>query len=305
MVDSKLAAGAGAVAGLGAGVAAGPGSGAGPSANARFVEGTIHYTAAMSVRPRYYANDSSRDVLALEPRTVRIEDARARASASAPSLASEGIALVRHRSAVSDFRNGQEVAALHPSEIERLVLEVSGADAVAVNGTGVLRFGEKSADSGRLNNSRPARFIHIDCSDATAAAFAERSRPKADARRIRRFAHYNVWRTFSPPPQDVPLAMCDARTVEPKDLVLADAVFDVAGQPEWSFEGLVVRYSPRHRWLYFSGMTRDEALVFKTNDSSPDEPSQVPHSAFDDPTCPPSVPPRSSIEMRATAYWYA
>ncbi|MGB6450562.1 MAG: CmcJ/NvfI family oxidoreductase [Steroidobacteraceae bacterium] len=272
-------------------------------AGAHSVEGSINYTAAMSVRPRYYANDSSRDVLTLDPRTVRIEDVRA--SAAAPALGCEGVALVRHRSAVSDFRNGQEVAALHPAEIERLMLELSGADAVVVNGTGVLRFGEKSADSGRLNNSRPARFIHIDCSDATAAAFAERSRPKGNARSVRRFAHYNIWRTFSPPPQDVPLAMCDARTVEPRDLVPADAVFDVAGQPEWSFEGLVVRHNPRHRWLYYSSMTRDEVIVFKTNDSSADEPSQVPHSAFDDPTCPPGVPPRASIEMRAAAYWYA
>ncbi len=289
MVDSKLAAATGGTAGRGAG--------------GRFVEGMVNYTAEMPVRPRYHANDSSRDVLTLDPRRVSIEDARARATPT--SLASEGIALVRHQSAVSDFRNGEEVGALHPAEIERLVLEVSGADAVVVNGTGVLRFGERSTDSGRLNNSRPARFIHIDCSDATAAAFAERSRPKGDPRRVRRFAHYNVWRTFSPPPQDVPLAMCDARTVEPRDLVPADAVFDVKGQPEWSFEGLVVRYSPKHRWVYYSGMTRDEVLVFKTNDSSADEPSQVPHSAFDDPTCPPNVPPRSSIEMRAAAYWYA
>ena len=272
-------------------------------ARARFVEGTVNYTAAMSVRPRYHANDSSRDVLTLDPRLVRIEDARARPLPT--SLACEGIALVRHRSAVADFRNGQEVAAVHPPEIERLILELSGAAAVVVNGTGVLRFGEKSADCGRLNNSRPARFIHIDCSDATAAAFAERSRPKGDSRRVRRFAHYNIWRTFSPPPQDVPLAMCDARTVQSQDLVPADAVFDVPGQPEWSFEGLVVRYNPRHHWIYYSSMNRDEVLVFKTNDSSADEPSQVPHSAFDDPTCPANVPPRSSIEMRAAAYWYA
>ncbi len=269
----------------------------------RFVEGLVNYTAAMSVRPRYHANDTSRDVLTLDPRAVRIEDVRARASP--PSLAREGIALVRHRSGVADFRNGEEVAARYPPEIERLILDLSGADAVVVNGAGILRFGERSADSGRLNNSRPARFIHIDCSDATAAAFAERSRPKGDPRPLRRFAHYNIWRVFSPPPQDVPLAVCDARSVEPRDLVPADAVFDVVGQPEWSFEGLVVRYNPEHRWLYYSDMTREEALVFKTNDSSPHEPSQVPHSAFDDPACPPGVPPRSSIEMRAAAYWYA
>lgn len=268
----------------------------------RLVEGVVNYTAEMAVRPRYHANDSSRDVLVLDPRRVQIEDARS--SAAAPTLAREGITIVPHASRIGDFRDAAEVAARHPAEIEQLILELSGADAVSVTGAGVLRFGEKSPDSGRLNNSRPARFIHIDCSDATAAAFAQRARPQGNARPIRRFAHYNVWRTFSPPPQDVPLALCDARSVEPRDLVPADAVFDVAGQPEWSFEGLVVRFNPRHRWIYFSGMTREEVIVFKTNDSLRGEPSQVPHSAFDDPSCPSGVPPRCSIEMRACAYWF-
>jgi hypothetical protein len=274
----------------------------GPGQGPRFVEGVISYTAEMAVRPRYHANDTSRDVLALDPRKVRIENARA--SPQPPALEREGIALVPHRSEVADFRNPAEVGARHPPEIERLVLELSGADAVVVTGAGVLRFGEKSPESGKLNNSRPARFIHIDCSDATAAAFAERSKPRGESRPIRRFARYNVWRTFSPPPQDVPLTLCDARTVEPRDLVPADAVFDVAGQPEWSFEGLVVRFNPRHRWVYFPSMTRDEVIVFKTNDSAPGEPSQVPHSAFDDPTCPSGGLPRCSIEMRACAYWF-
>ncbi|MGH8221071.1 MAG: CmcJ/NvfI family oxidoreductase [Steroidobacteraceae bacterium] len=272
------------------------------SGSVRFVEGVVNYAGEMSARPRYHANDTSRDVLVLDPRHVQIEDARSRDVA--PTLAREGIAIVPHSSRIGDFREAGELAAHHPAEIEQLILELSGADAVSVTGTGVLRFGEKSPDSGRLNNSRPARFIHIDCSNTTAAGFAERSRPKGTARPIRRFAHYNVWRAFSPPPQDVPLALCDARSVEPRDLVPADAVFDVAGQPEWSFEGLVVRFNPRHRWLYFSRMTREEVIVFKTHDSSPDEPSQVPHSAFDDPSCPSGVSPRCSIEMRACAYWF-
>jgi hypothetical protein len=69
-------------------------------------------------------------------------------------------------------------------------------------------------------------------------------------------------------------------------------------------EGLVVRYNPRHRWSYFSNMTREEALVFKTNDSDPRQPHHVPHTAFNDPTCPGGVAPRASIEMRAIAYWF-
>ncbi len=269
----------------------------------RTVTGAVNYIAAMAERPRYYANDHSRDVLALDPRTVIIEDVRARPDA--PSLRREGYQLVSHRSSVDDFKNSAEVAAVYPGEIERLLLQVAGADRVVVGSPGVLRFGEKSADAGRLNNSLPARFIHVDISDATAKQFAERSAPREVGRPERRFAHFNVWRALSPPPQDVPLTVCDARSIAFADLMEADAIFDVAGSPEWSFEGWVVRYNPAHRWSYFSGMNREEALVFKTNDSDPGEPHCVPHCAFDDLSCPPGVPPRASIEMRAIAYWFA
>jgi hypothetical protein len=268
----------------------------------RTVEGRVHYTGAMAQRPRYYANDHSRDVLALEERTIRIDDARGQSAP--PCLEREGFALLRHCSAVTDFRDAQSAAGIYSAEIERLVAKLSGADRVVVTAPGVLRFSENSPDSGRLNNSLPARFIHIDISDPTAKIFADRSCPQDAAKPVRRFAHYNVWRVLSPPPQDVPLAVCDARTVSREDLMEADAVFDVPGKPEWSFEGLVVHYSRRHRWSYFSNMTRDEALVFKTNDSDPSQPHHVPHSAFNDPTCPAGVAPRASIEMRAIAYWF-
>jgi hypothetical protein len=273
-----------------------------PAGAARKVQGQVNYLAPMSERPRYYANDHSRDVLKLDPRTVEIEDARA--SAQPPSLDREGFQLVAHRSAVSSFRDAGEVARVHPAEIERLLLEVTGADRVVVSGTGVLRFGESSPDSGRFNNSYPARFIHIDISDRTARQFNERSRPKDVDRPVRRAVSYNVWRVISPPPQDIPLALCDARTVEAGDLVEADAVFDAPDAPEWSFEGWLVRYNPAHRWVYWSGMTRDEALVFVTNDLDPSRPHNVPHSAFDDPSCPKGAQPRASIEMRAIAYWF-
>jgi hypothetical protein len=268
----------------------------------RIVRGRVNYTAPMTARPRYHANDASRDVLVLDSREIEVRDARV--SASPPSLEREGFVLVRHTSAVSDFRDAAEVRAVHAVEIERLVASLSGADRAVVSSPGVLRFGERSPESGRLNNSRPARFVHVDVSASTAATFAERSRPKDDPRAIKRFAHYNVWRVLTPPPQDVPLTVCDARSVAAEDLVAADAVFDNPGQPEWSFEGLVVRFNPRHRWFYFSNMSPAEAIVFKTFDSEPSAPRHVPHSAFDDATCPADVPPRTSIEMRAIAYWF-
>jgi hypothetical protein len=262
----------------------------------RTVEAVVNYLGAMAERPRYHAQDHARDNLVLDPRKVRIADRRA----DPASLAQEGFELVPHRSTVADFRDEAGVARIHNREIEELLLSVTGADRVVVTGKGILRFGERSPDCGRLFNSLPARFIHIDISDATAREFAERSRP--DGMTLRRYAHYNVWRVISDPPQDVPLAVCDARSMAPDDLAFADAVFDMPGA-EWSFEGLLVRHNPTHRWSYFSGMTRHEALVFKTNDSDPSQPHHIAHSAFDDPSCSPGVAPRASIEMRAIAYW--
>jgi hypothetical protein len=198
----------------------------------------MNFIGAMSERPRYHANDSSLDVLNLEAHTVEIEDARARSVP--PSLEREGFAILAHASVVRDFRDAQEVTRVHIPEIRDLLQRLSGADDVVVSGPGVLRFAERSAP-----------------------------RPLSQARR---YAHYNVWRVLSPPPQDAPLAVCDIK----------DA-------PRWSFEGLVIRFNPAQRWSYFSAMTPREALVFKTCDSDAAQPHSV---------------PRSSVEMRAIAYWW-
>jgi hypothetical protein len=258
----------------------------------------IAYASRCISRPRYYANDHNRDILEIDPQLMPIMDARGICSA----VDVEGFALIPHVSAVRDFNDAAAVLEIHRAEITELVKSISGADAVQVNAPGILRFSEKSRRAGSLNNSMPARFAHIDITDGTAAGFAKASAP-AD-RLIRRHAHFNVWRAISAPPQDVPLAVCDARSVEPNDLIIADAVFDEPGKPEWSFEGWVVAHNPAHRWHWFSNLTRDEALVFKTNDSDPAFARYVPHVAFDHPTCPADAPARASIEMRAIAYWY-
>jgi hypothetical protein len=204
---------------------------------------------------------------------------------------------------VSDFRNAAEVARVYPSEVQKLMLELTGADAVVVTGPAILRFGERSSEAGSRDNSRAARLVHIDVSDTAAAQFARDAAPQ-DARPIRRCAQHNIWRTFSGPPQDVPLAVCDARTVAKADLIPADAMFDRDGKVRWSFEALLLRYSPAHRWCFFSDMTRDEVLVFKRHDTDAHEPHHVPHSAFSDPRVPAGGVPRASVEMRTIAYWF-
>ncbi|WP_428334796.1 CmcJ/NvfI family oxidoreductase [Novosphingobium sp.] len=259
----------------------------------------INYVARGGARMRYFANDSSRDTVVLDARPMDIDDA----VAGQAGLDREGFALVPHRSAVVDFADSAQVADVHPQEIADLITQITGADLVVVNGTGVRRFAERSAQSGALDNSRPVRFAHVDVSDSTAAQFSARSLPQGRPA-PRRAAHYNVWRALSAAPQDVPLALCDSRSVSPEDLLPADAIFDRDGVEVWSFEGLVVAHSPAHRWYWFRDLGRDEVIVFKTHDSDPARAHCVPHVAFDDPDCAADTPPRASIEMRAIAYWF-
>jgi hypothetical protein len=265
------------------------------------VPGKLGFSEPMSGRPKFHANDISRDVLNIVPRTVDIEDARGRTVP--PSLDVEGFCLRAHTSRMRNFRDPDELERVHAGEIRQLLLEVSGADHVNVNPRGVLRFGERSQESGALNNSRPARFVHVDVNDATALQFYARGRPD-NGREVIRSAQYNVWRVLTPPPQDVPLAICDARSLDAGDLIAADAIFDKDGAVAFSFEAWLLRHNPRQRWAFFSDMNPGEVLVFKTHDTESTVAHCVPHGAFDHPGCPAGVAPRSSIEMRGIAYWF-
>ena len=103
------------------------------------VIGKLGFSEPMAARPRFHANDISRDVLNVVPRAVEIEDCAHRPVA--PSLDAEGFCLVPHQSGVRDFRDRAEIERVHVEEIRQLLLAVSGADHVAVTSAGVLRFG--------------------------------------------------------------------------------------------------------------------------------------------------------------------
>lgn len=269
------------------------------------VTGALGFSEPLSgIRLKFHANDTTLDVINITQRDTVISDARA--LSPLPSLDAEGFTLVGHANAVYDFRDPEEIKNVHVNEIRDLILKTTGADDVEVRAPGVLRFGERSKDSGALNNSRPGRFVHIDISDKTAAEWNAKLTPP-DGKRIRRAAHINIWRVLTPPPQDVPLAVCDARSLSPDDIHVADAMFDDPDDSTKilrSFEGLAVRQSPSQRWWYYPNMRSDEVLVFKTNDTELGVAHAVSHGAFDDHLCPAGQEPRSSIKMRGVAMWY-
>jgi hypothetical protein len=232
----------------------------------------------------------------LDPRRVEIEDGRPRAAGF--RLDVHGFAFVEHRSAMRDFFDPAELERVYYPEVAALVKRVSGAARVVVFDH-TLRSGDEDERETRLVRA-PVRSVHND--------YTERSGPQRlrevlgeEAERLRagRFAIIQVWRAIDAPIRSHPLALADARTLAPADLIPAERRY-----PHRVGEIYQVRYNPAHRWYFFPAMTRDEALVFKVYDSVADGRARyTPHTSFEDPATPPDVPPRRSIEARTFAFF--
>jgi hypothetical protein len=161
----------------------------------------------------------------------------------------------------------------------------------------------------------PAGEAHVDFVRESAERLAkvtyERTFPKGKG--YSRFLSASVWRTFSPPPQDYPLAVCDSRSVAPEEglrntLIVVDKLPDEAamlgeipGEAD-APSATIFPYSPNHRWWYFSNMRADEVLMFKFYDSDHTVAWRTPHTAFHDPSFP-NARTRESIELRVFAYF--
>ncbi len=224
------------------------------------------------------------------------------------SLEREGFQHVRHASSISDLNRIEEDAATDQRYIEEmtvLLTGLTGASLVVMQGIGKKRYGPAAADRlAGLKNALPALYPHGDTTDGSAVELAERIMayvPGAELEDFSRWAHFNMWRPITPPPQDYPLALCDARSISVEDKELVVAHTEVRDMGDMVFDTTGYLYNPDHRWCYFSQMTPGEVLVFITHDSDPARPHQVAHTAFLDPTCPPGTPTRGSVEMRALA----
>ena len=220
------------------------------------------------------------------------------------SLDREGFVLVQHASKVEDFGLIEEDAAtdqIYNDEMAALLKQATGGVFAMMLGGGKKRFGESSTDKlAKLINAKPARYAHADNTDVSAqelfahvaAAAGGQLPPNA------RWALYNMWRAVSPPPQDFPLAVCDARSVADGDEVTVTAVTTSRGVGDLRHDTTSYTHNPQHRWHYYPDMTRDEVIVFKAHDSKEGVARRVPHTAFTDLTCPPSTPTRASVEAR-------
>ena len=232
------------------------------------------------------------------PERVAIRDARP--IAHELSLDKEGFLLRPHDTAVADFYDDDEVRHVYYPEVERLVREVTGAQKVVI------------FDHTRRNSNTPLGEGNVVAREAAASVpndYTEKSAPQrvrdlldpgeAEGRLERRYLEINVWRSIAGPVEAWPLAVCDARSIDPKDLVASERRY-----PGRVGEIYHVAYNPRHRWFYFPRMRRDEVLFIKCFDSAKDGRARLSvHTAFEDPMTRKDAPPRESIEVRTFAFF--
>jgi hypothetical protein len=269
------------------------------------VSATLNYLAPGSARNRLYvAPGGHMTTTQYAPRRVRIANGRPHCDDF--GLDRSGFTLLDHRSAVADLGDAAELDRVYVNEAADLVRQVTGADEVVSLGWVIRR---SAAD--KRGAQPPAPDVHVDMhpgrADARLTATAPGGRP------FRRAIMTSLWRAFSPPPQDWPLAILDYRSVEdaegePNLLLFVDSLPDPDNvpdidDPDSQPAGSIFAYRPAHRWWYFPDMHAGEALLFKLHDTDHSVAWRAPHTAFHDEDAP-GAHPRESIEIRTIAFFY-
>lgn len=272
----------------------------------------------------------------LEPRQMQVHDARR----VDHTLARNGFELLERplTDPALDFLNHDQVIHNYYPQCAQVVREASGASVVVAFDHNV-RSATGKASKKRIEGGQqvqgPANVVHGDYTLTSAPQrLRELARPPGandslhqmladgqsllDADAVERalttgrFAIINVWRNIADEPVEThPLALCDAASVRPEDLV----VFEIHYRDRVG-ENYFAKHANGHQWHFYPELTRDEALLIKQWDSAGElarssgaardqnEPCTFSfHSAFDDLSIRPDAPDRWSIEVRCIALY--
>lgn len=266
------------------------------------LEAELNYLQTGAARPVFYADQPPPGMPryggATAVQRLPIRDARVDARRGEFSLDRSGFELRKHASLVRDFSDETLIKTVYYPEAEELLKQASGAVKVVIFDHTV----RNSADRARGATERePVMRVHNDqTSDSGPRRVRDHLSPdEAEFRLKHRFAIINLWRPIDHPVETAPLALCDARTVTPQDLVATDLVYPDKVGEVYSFT-----YNPQHRWYYYPRQQPDEVLLLKIYDSRTDGTARLTaHTAFDDLTAPPDAIPRRSIELRTLVFF--
>ncbi len=205
--------------------------------------------------------------------------------------------LRRHETAVSDLHDDEALERVYDPEIEALLREATGADRVAVFDR-TRRTDEEEPAAARARLREPATRVHVDYTEVSGPRRAGDVLGAEEVERVLggggRIVQINVWRPITGPVERSPLALAEAGSVQPEELIATDQVF-----PDRVGEIYQVAYGAGQRWYWAPRMEREEVLLIKGWDSVDDGRARfTPHGAFRVPDERPDAPARESIEVR-------
>ena len=264
------------------------------------IEATLNYLQDTGVMPSVFTGGPGSTVVRAaspsDPHRVTMHNGRLEADGF--TLDRNGFRFVRHDTKVVDFDDADELRRIYYPEMEALVKAETGAKRVVVFDHTLRTADEDDRQARKLREV--VQRVHNDYTEWSGQQRVRDLLPdEAEELLKRRFAIVQVWRPIRHPVETFPLAICDARSVAPDDLVISERRY-----PNRIGQTYAVTYNPDHRWYWFPLMRREEALVFKVYDSLQDgRACFTAHTAFDDPTAPAGARPRESIEIRTLAFF--
>ena len=288
-------------------------------------------------------SDSGSQGVDLETMQMPVHDARCLGGSERRTLSKNGFEMLAHPLANPDIDfldQAQVVCDYYPQCVE-IVREASGASHVVAFDHNIRSAAGKKSKRRIEGGQQVQGPVHVVHGDYTLTSAPQRLRDLAapptandtlhtllsdgklllDSAAVElalssgRFAIINLWRNIMEEPvATLPLALCDAESVKPEQLV----VFEIRYNDRIG-ENYFARHSDDHQWFFFPALTRDEALLIKQWDSagelarsnsartdaeSPDVPCTFSfHSAFTDPMTPLDAPDRWSAEVRCMAMY--
>lgn len=315
-----------------------------------YLDGTVQHSlyrnGKVLIRRDSDGNDEDGTGVSVERREVNIRNARALSTDDRRTLTSNGFELLDwpYPSSALDFFDHQQVVREYYAQCVAFVEAATGARAFAFDHNVRSATGKKSKRMipGGQQVQGPAHVVHGDYTlssapqrlrdlakepsgNDTLRAVLEPGQTLIDPERVThclegggRFAIINVWRNIAPEPVVTrPLALCDAMSVRPEDLV----VFEIHYQDRIG-ENYFAKHSPHHDWFGYPEITGDEALLIKQWDSagklaqsdgavgdgdgngSDGMPCTFSfHTAYRDPSTPEDAPDRLSIEVRCVVFY--
>ena len=302
------------------------------------VETSLYRNGKVFVHRNTEGNDTPWVGADVDKRQMTIHDARGLAEPERRTLEANGFEMLGRplTDLEIDFLDHEQVVRRYYPHCADIVREHAGARIVKAFDHNVRSAAGKLSGrriAGGQQVQRPAQIVHgdytltsgpqrlrdlanppaVNDTYRTQLADGETLLDEADVTRALdsgRFALINLWRNIAAEPvATYPLALCDAVSVHPDDLVVFEIHYaDRIG------ENYFAKHADDHRWYFYPALTRDEALLIKQWDSAggmarsegasadamcPDAPCTFSfHTAFQDPMTAPDAPDRWSIEVR-------